>query len=503
MSALDGLERLVAGALQRAGYSGVDASLVVAVSGGSDSVALVRCLYRLRDNHRLRLHLAHLNHNFRGEEAYADARFVRDLAQELGLDATVEERDVLTYQRDRRISSFEQAAREIRYAFLAEVAESSGSQAVVTGHTADDVAETVLLHILRGTGIHGLRGMSELSPWPWPLQGRQLQLFRPLLRAAKTGTLSYCDTLGQEYRSDSGNYMPQFTRNRVRHNLLPQLGSEYNPKVRESLLRLARTAELELDYMEGEVERLWPQIAVERDGAVDLDRPALVSVHPALQKLLLRRAYALAVGNTRRLEERHLDAMAGLAQGLKAAGIVDLPGGLKIHRSYDHMRLTWEDAVPCPFLPLEEEHSLAMPSVGDLEKTSQAGPWRVTLRLIESSEVPVFGNTPTLRKEPLIDSSAHNSWSAYLDREALGDWLRIRVRQPGDRFQPLGMEGMKKLQDFFTDERVPRGWRDRVPLLVAQPGIAWVVGYRIAHWARVEPEKLGTEKAIMVTFDKQ
>ena len=503
MSALDGLERLVAGALQRAGYSGVDASLVVAVSGGPDSVALVRCLYRLRDSHRLRLHLAHLNHNFRGEEAYADARFVGDLAQKLGLDATVEERDVLAYQRDRHISSFEQAAREIRYAFLAEVAESSASQAVVTGHTADDVAETVLLHILRGTGIHGLRGMSELSPWPWPLQSDQLKILRPLLRAAKTDTLGYCHTIGQEYRSDSGNDMPRFTRNRVRHQLLPQLGSEYNPKVRESLLRLARIADLELDYMEGEVARLWPQVAAQGDGAVDFDRPALASLHPALQKLMLRQAYSRVVGNTLRLEESHLDAMAGLTQGHKADGILDLPGGFKLHRSYDQMRLSREDAMPCPFLPLDQEHSLVLPSQGELEKTSQAGPWQVTLRLIESSEVPVFGNSPTLRRGPLMDSSGYDTWSAYLDREALDDWLRIRVRQPGDRFQPLGMEGMKKLQDFFTDERVPRGWRDRVPLLVAERGIAWVVGYRIANWARVENRKSGAGKAIMVKFVKQ
>ena len=502
MAALEGLERQVAGALLRAGYSGGDHTLVVAVSGGPDSSALIHSLYRLRDRHRLRLHVAHLNHNFRGEEAYADARFVSALAQDLGLDATVEERDVLAYQRARHISSFEQAAREIRYAFLAEVAESTGADAVVTGHTADDVAETVLLHILRGAGIHGLRGMSELSPWPWPLHGGRLRLFRPLLRATRADTLSYCHDLGQEYRNDSGNYMPLFTRNRVRHSLLPQLASEYNPKIRESLVRLARIAALDLDFMEGEISRLWPQVATERDGAVDFNRSALTSLHPALQMLLLRKGYALLMGNTSRLEERHLDAMADLAGANITNRILDLPRGLKLHRSYNHLRLSRGGGLPCPFPALDGEHYVSMPSVGELETTSMAGPWRVTLRLIESSKIAVGGNPPVLGSDLAESSSGHDAWSACMDRRALGDWLRVRVRQPGDRFQPLGMEGKKKLQDFFTDDKVPREWRDRVPVLVAQQGIAWVVGYRIAHWARVGPSQSSPGAVIMITFEQ-
>ena len=491
----------VAGALLRAGYSKGGHTLVVAASGGPDSSALVHCLHRLRDTHRLRLHVAHLNHNFRGEEAYADARFVAALAKELGLDATVEERDVLAFQRARHISSFEQAAREIRYAFLAEVAESTGAAAVATGHTADDVAETVLLHILRGTGIHGLRGMSELSPWPWPLHGRQLHLFRPLLRVTKADTLSYCHDLGQEYRDDSGNYMPVFTRNRVRHRLLPHLASEYNPKVRESLIRLARTAALELDYMEGEISRLWPQVAAERQGAVEFNRSALTSLHPALQMLMLRKAYAVVTGNTSKLEERHLDAMAELAGGNITNRILDLPRGLKLHRSYNDLQLSRDAALSCPFPELDGEHSVSMPSVGELKKTSIVGSWLVTLRLIESSGIAVGGDHSVLGSETAKSLSGQDSWSAYLDRRALGDWLRVRVRQPGDRFQPLGMEGKKKLQDFFTDDKVPRGWRDRVPVLVAEQGIAWVVGYRIAHWARVVASESGTGDALMVTFE--
>ncbi len=500
------LERQVSGALHRAGYSGNGTALVVAVSGGPDSSALLHCLSRLRERHLLRLHVAHLNHDFRGEEAEEDARFVSALARDLGLAATVERGDVPAYQRQRRISSFEQAARELRYSFLVEVAESVGAAAVAVGHTADDLAETVLLHILRGAGIHGLRGMSELSPWPWPQAGGQLRLFRPLLQVTKDDTLSYCSGLGRDYREDSGNYLPQFTRNRVRHRLLPLLASEYNPRVRESLVRLARTAALELDYMEGETGRLWPRVAVEEDGAVGFDQPALASVHPALQKLLLRRAYAHLMGDTRRLEERHLDAMAALAREGVTGRSLDLPGGLKLHRSYDYLRLSRDAGLPCPFPGLEGTHPLALPSAGEAQVVSTAGPWRVTLRVDKSPQYSVGSKAPESKARPLRRGSGPVSpgrqvWTAYLDRSVLGVQGQVRTRQPGDRFQPLGMAGDKKLQDFFTDARVPRGWRDQVPLLVSHQGIAWVVGYRIAHWARVGASEPGPSEILRITFE--
>ena len=291
------LEMQVAGALRRAGYSGNGTTLVVGTSGGPDSSALLYCLHRLSENHELRLHVAHLNHDFRGQEAYDDANFVASLARGLGLEATVEERNVLDYQRARGISSFEQAAREFRYSFLAEVADNVGANAVAVGHTADDLAETVLLHILRGTGTRGLQGMAELSTWPWPRIDERLRLFRPLLRATNSDTIQYCRELGKDYRDDSGNYLQRFTRNRVRLNLLPLIAADYNPRVRESLVKLSRTVSLELDYLDGETERLWEQLAEAEPNAVGFRQPQLASIHPALLKLLLRRAYIHLAGD--------------------------------------------------------------------------------------------------------------------------------------------------------------------------------------------------------------
>lgn len=493
-----GLEREVAAALGRAGYSGNGTWLVVGVSGGPDSTALIHCLSRIKDAHRIRLHVVHLNHNFRGEEAHEDARFVQSLARELGLESTVEERDVLAYQKRRRISSFEQAAREFRYHFFAEVAETVGAAAVAVAHTADDLAETLLLHILRGSGTGGLRGMSELSAWPWPGEGGNLKLFRPLLGLSKTDTVGYCRELGQDYREDSGNYLPQFTRNRVRLNLMPLLEAQFNPRVRESLVRLSQTASDELDYLERETDRLWEQVATEADGGVDFRQPEVAQVHPALLKLLLRKAYGHVAGDTRRLSQRHLEAMAELVRAKSAGRSLDLPGGLKLHRSYDYLRLSREPSLPCPFPDLDQAPHLSAPLSGGRTTTVKAGPWEIGLRSVEAAQFE-FGedarSTPDLGDKPEA-----RTWKAYLDRESVEGGLRVRNWLPGDRFQPLGLAGEKKLQDFFTDARVPRVWRHRVPLLVTQRGIAWVVGYRIAHWARVDTSCPGEGQAIEVTF---
>ncbi|PKB72531.1 MAG: tRNA lysidine(34) synthetase TilS [SAR202 cluster bacterium Io17-Chloro-G7] len=498
------LESEVAAALGRAGYSGKDnqdyTSLVVGVSGGPDSAALIHCLHRLKDAHRLRLYVAHLNHNFRGQEAYDDARFVSDLALDLGLEATVEQRDVLAYQRERRISSFEQAAREFRYRFLAEVAESVGAAAVAVAHTSDDLAETVLLHILRGSGTGGLRGMSELSPWPWPRDQAELKLFRPLLGLSKTTTVGYCRELGKDYREDSGNYLPRFTRNRVRLNLLPLLEAEFNPRVRESLIRLSRTASLELDYLDGETDRLWGQVATEANGGVDFRQSDLAQVHPALLKLLLRKAYSHVAGDARRLSQPNLDAMTAFVHSNSAGRSVDLPGGLKLHRSYDYLRMSRESSLPCPFPVLDEAQDLSLPTAGGAAAVVKFALWEITLRNIDSGQID-FRDEAIWSPAPILGSAVKTQmWKAYLGRDALGDGLRVRSWLPGDRFQPLGLANEKKLQDFFTDARVPKDWRNRVPLLVADRGIAWVVGYRIAQWARVISQITTASPAVEVAF---
>ena len=494
----------MAGALRRSGFSDNDTTLVVGVSGGPDSSALLLCLHRLSEPHRLRLHVAHLNHNFRGEEAEEDARFVRSVAEEMGLPSTIVKRhpragDVTNS------SSFEQAARETRYGFLAEVASDVGASAVVVGHTADDLAETVMLHILRGSGLHGLRGMAELSPWPWPAQVPALTLFRPLLEANKSDTVSYCRELGRTFRDDSGNYLERFTRNRIRNHLLPLLAQDYNPRVRDSLVRLSRISAWELDFIEQETVKAWPQVVIEVESGVRFRRPEFTSLHPLLQRMVLRKAYALLMGNTRRLQESHLTSMTEAAMGKNSGVTLDLPGGLKLHLAYNIMLLSRDAGFPCPSPLIKEDYPVGLPMAGEQEKVTRAGPWTITIQRVSSSLAPLQqqgqgANPFVFQEQSAGDISPENQWTEYLDGSNLGAKLILRSRRPGDRFQPLGMDRHKKLQDFFTDSRVPRNWRDRVPLLTSQNGIAWVVGYRIAHWTRVLPGNSGDATTFKVTI---
>ncbi|MEE8465315.1 MAG: tRNA lysidine(34) synthetase TilS, partial [Dehalococcoidia bacterium] len=421
------------------------------------------------------LHVAHLNHNFRGQEAEDDALFVAEVAQELGLPVTVVKEDPHEYQRKRGISSFEQGAREMRYAFMARVAADSGARAVTVGHTADDLAETVMLHVLRGSGLYGLRGMGEVSEWPWPADARGLQLFRPLLDVTKDQTAEYCREIGRTYREDSGNYMWRFTRNKVRQDLMPRLAQDYNPQVRDALVRLARTAAEELDFVEGELDRVWPGLAVESDGEVRFSRPAMKAVHPLLQRLALRRGYILVTGDSTRLRESHMVAMEELALGERGGRSLELPGGVVLRQEYAELVLTRSQGTDCPYPELNGEYTIQFPGDTGVQSTVSAGPWFVTMQAGPAREQP--------------DWASHergDEWTVRLAREAMGTTATVRPWRPGDRIQPLGMRGQKKLQDLFTDRRVPRHWRERVPILESEKGIAWVVGHRIADWAKVD-----------------
>ena len=484
MTAPSALERLLSSSLQRADLSQRHASLVVACSGGPDSTALLRCLHRLRHRHQLRIHVAHLNHDFRGAEADHDAAFVQRLADGLGLPCSIDKQDPIAYQRERRLSSFEQAAREMRYSFLQAVATNVGAAIVVLGHTADDQAETVLLHAIRGSGLHGLRGMRELAGWPWPQHGAGPLLFRPLLSATKVETASYCRALGQTYREDSGNYIWRFTRNKVRLDLMPRLARDFNPRIREALVRLSRAATEESDYIDGQLDHHWARIAREEEDSVMLDAGGLGGLHPALQRHALRRAYTHVTGDARALAESHIQAGLTLVRNQRGGRTLDLPRGVWVRLESGILWVTRSrPALATHQLPVMGQ--LRLPQWPGEPLEVYADGWRVSLELVD------------LPDGQELTSHSKDGFTAILDKDALGDSASVRTRQPGDRFRPSGMKGSKKLQDFFIDSKVPRGERDRVPLVECERGIAWVVGYRVADWATARDGAAG----VRVNFD--
>jgi len=468
------VEGLARSCLEENGLARRDTLLVVGSSGGPDSQALLYSLVSLQDDLGLRLHVAHLNHNFRGEEAEEDARFVASQAERLSLPSTIEKIDSIAYQREQGISSFEAAAREVRYGFLARVAREKGATAVALGHTADDRAETVLMHILRGTGLHGLRGMEPLSIWHHPRRRDvQATLLRPLLEATRADTEAYCRERDIPFHTDTSNASLRFARNRIRWRLIPALRG-YNPRVQQALLRLAHIASQEASYLEQEVERAWSRAARATAPAIALDAAFLASLHPHLQSLLLRRAYVEAAGSPSSLEEAHIRSMMRMLQS-PPGKTLHLPQGVQALTGYGELLVGGGEVARCPLPPLEGEHPLNVPG-----ETRLPG-WFVHAELLEGAPAEL----PDGRLE------------ACFDLESVGTKPAVRTRKRGDRFQPLGMTAARKLHDLFVDEKVPRHWRDRVPLVVSEQGIAWVVGYRIAHWARVRKE---TRSVLRIAF---
>ena len=442
--------------VEAAGLAG--ARLVAAVSGGPDSLALLHALHCLRDSHSLSLSVAHVDHGLRTTSAQ-DADFVRERAAALGLPCIVIAVDVPR----RPDGSFsEAAARDARYRALTSVAAQTGAAVIATGHTADDQAETVLLHAVRGAGLAGLRAMSILSDAPID-DGVGIRLFRPLLALHRTETQAYCRELGLSPLQDETNDDVRIPRNLVRLKVVPLL-ERLNPQAVAALARLADNAGGALDFMEAALDAEWPAMALATDGAVWLDRERFRAMHPALQGLAVRRAHRQARGTIGTLDAVHVEDALRLASGPSGKEAA-LPGGVRME--VRHGELVFHPPGGRPqLLPFEGERQLSVPGFTSIQD------WRVEAEYV-----------------PMPESLQSPRFTAHLDADSLGGQLSMRARRPGDRFQPLGMErGSKKLQDYFVDAQVPRQERDSVPLLVSPRGVVWVAGHAIAHWVRVTPD---------------
>ena len=451
------LPQAVARHVEAAGLAG--ARIVAAVSGGPDSLALLHALHCLRDSHRLSLCVAHVDHGLRATSAL-DADFVRERAEALALPCTVVEVDV-PRRPDGTFS--EAAARDARYRALASVAVREGAAVIATGHTADDQAETVLLHAVRGAGLAGLRAMSVLSKAPID-DGAGIRLFRPLLGVRRSETQAYCRELGLMPLHDETNDDVRIPRNLLRLEAMPLL-ERLNPQAVSALARLADTAGGALDFMEAALDAEWPAMASTSAGAVSLDRDRFRALHPALQGLAVRRVHQQAAGVRETLDAVHVEGALRLASG-PSGKESELPGGVRMEVRHGELVFHPPGRALHSLPPFEGEHPLSVPGVSLMQG------WRVEAELV-----------------PIPASLQSPAFTAHLDADSLGGQLCLRGRRPGDRFQPLGLErGSKKLQDYFVDAQVPRRERDTVPLLVTPKGVVWVAGHTIAHWARVTPD---------------
>ena len=318
------------------------------------------------------------------------------------------------------------------------------------------------MNIVRGSGLAGLQGMRPSSMRV--LEGTELLILRPLLAIGKRDTLDFCRALGLEPRLDATNLSTAHTRNMLRLEAIPLL-ERLNPAVREALLRLSRSATQGVAYLDRKADEAWDDMARHELGLVTLPKAPLAAMDAAVRAHLLRRAVLEAKGNLDLLDQGHIEQMAKLATG-PAGRSLDLPRGLLFSVDYEDVTFSIGRTIPVP-ATIDENHDIAVPGETRVE------PWNISARVISSIE------WKRATEETTGDANV-----AHLSLEAMRN-VQVRSRRAGDRFQPLGLSGHKKLQDFMVDSHVPREMRDATPLVVAGGRIAWVVGWRIAEWARV------------------
>jgi tRNA(Ile)-lysidine synthase len=469
------LQQKVLAYIREKGLVSSGEKVAVAVSGGADSVCLLYILAGLKQELGIDMHIAHLNHELRGGESAADAKYVVGLAKRLGIPATVESRDVKVYRKQHRLS-LEEAAREVRYDFLSAVAKEAGALKVAVGHTGGDHIETLLMHLVRGSGINGLRGLAPATNLK--VSGGSLTVIRPLLCLSRQETIAYCRARGLKPRLDASNLSTEPLRNKVRHELVPEL-KKYNPQISQALMRLSRTAASDLDFIDAEAGRIMNSVLKVSKNSVAIEKESFLALHPAIKRRLLRLAIESLLGSLKDIEAGHIEDIIE-ALDKPAGKVIGLPFGLCFTIEYNRYVLAPESLSLCPLPALAGETELKLPG-----KTFFPG-WEVKAVLISQSEYK-------------MQPSDANDFSACFDFASIGRKLNVRRRLPGDRFQPLGMARSKKLNIFMIDARVPRKWRPRVPVVCSGDDILWVVGYRINECYKVRPD---TDKILRLEFKR-
>ncbi|HEX5440907.1 MAG TPA: tRNA lysidine(34) synthetase TilS [Ktedonobacterales bacterium] len=495
------VERAITRAVQRHALWSQGARLIVAVSGGADSLCLLGALLALRGRgHHLapgEIIAAHFDHGLRAEESREDARFVQQLATALGILCVTGHPDA-PYSTDLRVS-IEDWARRTRYAFLRRVAAEHEAERIVTGHTRDDQAETILLHWLRGSGLAGLRGMA-------PLRG---DIARPLLDVTHAQTMAYCAALGWQPRVDSSNADPRFMRNRIRHELLPLLET-YNPGIRELLVRNGELLADDEAYLEAQTRKAWAEVAETCGESLRLLRQPLLELPPALRHRLFRAAVRRLTDGDVTLEARHIAALDKQLVDGHTGSVLRLPGDHHASLTYD--TLVFDNVVASSQLDPGESAQADFVATGykGAVSTARTSPtwqlpvpgvvempeigWRIRAWRLEgvpgsedAGELPPAPELPSLSFADRSAEVGRAESRVYLDASTLGETLTVRTWRPGDRFRPLGMRGEKKLQDYFGDAKAPRELRGRLPLVFNADHLVWVAGLRIDDRVRLTP----------------
>jgi tRNA(Ile)-lysidine synthase len=479
------LQKQVAEVIKKYDFFNTNDRILLGISGGPDSVSLLSLIFNINrtSNSNFELSIAHLNHLIRGNESEQDEQFVRSLAKRFDLPIVVERKNIKKIAQKRKLS-LEEAARNERYKFLEGAAKKVGANVIAVGHTADDNAETILHRIIRGAGILGINGMRpkrRLNPLSI------VSLVRPLLFSWREDIIVYLKEMNLTYRSDSTNLEKDKFRNRIRMELIPLLEKDYNTGVKESLIRLGEVATQNYDFLKSQGESLFKKLLLNGEGTrktikeVTLDIPRLKKAPTILQQIIIREAMVRLGISLRKFGYKRYKDILDMIQSEKTNKSVK--DYLNVSINDDKLRL-FSEGHHAQEKPVLKEVELQVPG----ETTLGGAGYKIKLEIhaIKNGFLEKFKQNKTKHDEAV-------------DFDEIRMPLTVRTRRNGDRFWPLGSPGIKKLKDFFINNKISRMERNTIPIVTMDDQPIWVVGYRLDNRIKITER---TKKMLIMKFER-
>lgn len=440
-------------------------NIVVGVSGGPDSMALLYVLLDIRDSINFNIHMAHVNHGVRGNDARKDQLFVEEQAKKLSLPYYTKNVDMIAYGKKRGITS-EEAGRELRYGFFREILKKQGGGKIAVAHNKNDQAETLIMRFMRGTGVDGLKGMEFIYK----------DIIRPILSIDRQEIEKYIENREIETVLDKTNLQPIYTRNKVRLELIPYIQENFNPNIVNTLWRMSRVSAIDSNFLEEYTEKKYNKLVKkEEENSIILDGGKLYSLDKSIQQRVIRNAIQKINGSFQGITEIQILSVLNLILKGKTGKGVNLINNIVARVNYDELIIEKDNKVDTD----DYLYKFYYLGVVNLEELG----YSFNMEIIENRTKIEFEKSKYIK---------------YFDLDKIKGDLSVRNRRAGDRFSPFGMKGTKKLKDYFIDEKVPKELRDKNPLIVDEKNILWVVGYRTNEKYRVTKD---TKRILKISYN--
>jgi len=445
--------------------------LLLCVSGGPDSIAMLYAFNDIAGQMQLQLFIAHMNHSLRGAESDRDQEYVEKKAKLLNIPIMCSREDTAALSKMDKLS-IETAARRLRYSFFIHTAKKLGINLIATAHTKDDQAETVLMRAIRGAGLRGLCGI------PVKNHKEGIVIIRPLIDVARKEILLYLASKKIKTRTDRSNAEIKFFRNRIRLKLLPIIEKEYNPDIKNVLANLAALTQKDYEYLDSDYKKAFKKLArIRRDGTVVFSLYDIKGKHLSAKRGLIRYAIEFLCDNLNNIEFRHWKEIESLINSRPSGSRVNLPNSVVIEKTERYLKFSIYKRLK----PEKIQKPLCI-----LKVPSAVSFGRHRFKITRFNHRPFF-----LRKPRYVE---------YLDIKGSDFPLILRTHRSGDRIKPLGMNGYKKVSDIFIDDKVPLNRRKNIPILVSSGGeILCVFGIRVSDTCRVQEHTKKVVKLELLT----